>query len=1042
MNDQATRDYLISPIGLKSNIFLEANAGSGKTTMLVNRIVAMIESGIDIKNIAAVTFTKKAANEFYEKILKELKDKERKAKNWSEKDLFRKAIGDIDSCFFGTIDAFCLKIVSEHPIDANLPTNVGVQDDDILDKYYKEEYSRIGSGEYGPDLAEMLKKCEDFLNVSSKNFPALLRLALNKRNVPIHVDAALAGKEFKDAFNTSDFHDFASLCKELSKYHKEIRHSAGKSKIAWGSLDEFVRDYEQNGIDAFARNKLNFIGLGLEDITPFPYIDVYFEVVDKPKGKKPFSEIAKMKSETMILEKIADYKRNLMAAFLSECVKKVPPHLKEVGALGFFDILLYTRDLLKKDIEENGGGLCKYIRKKYRYFLLDEFQDTDPLEAEIFFYLSTDDPKSNYEDCDAEPGALFVVGDPKQSIYLFRGADINSFIHIRELFAKKGYCVLNLTKNFRSCAELKKWFNRSFAGDFFKSTKITHKSIEDENSGSFTNGGVYSYKSSQLCDVLSFLRKMKYSNDDIMIITPNTTAHKDLKKILSGTPMNIEGKNDLKENDALKRIGAILRAAIDTKPYYVVNALEADGFTDKKLAYLHNEKGYRFSATYDPKYACPELEDFLTKLKKIRKLDYQSMIDAIIRDFDIFAHYSMDNLQEVYSFKEKLSNLLLTGFLATPKEICSFLEDYLSVIGEGKFERFSPLKEKDDSIHIANVHKVKGLSSKVVILYGKKPKDRKPEESIYEGERYFWSLSNGYAPLFDFTSCHQNIWTKREIEEDEEKQRLLYVAATRAKEILFICETDYWADLKKEDISGREKIPTFEDLISTAVISSEPEKEPKSIDPMDVGSEGEPGEPLNRALLETTYQTILPSKEDHHLPTKHAREEDSKEPPVSDIDARTKGTIIHRLMEKMVSYLPSVAEKKLLVSSILDEYDLPKGGSYEKMLLKVYERMANGGYSQETAEVPSDLMNALKGAKEVYCEVPFAYQEGDKVISGYMDLVYADKEGNYHIIDYKTNLDGVDLEKCYSAQLGEYAKALKETSGVDATAHIYHIDVK
>ena len=137
--DQISREKIRNDI--HTNFFVEAGAGSGKTTVLVDRMVAMVEGGIDISKICAITFTKAAAGEFYARFQKKLA--ESKTQN------ARKALRDIDLCFMGTIDSFCNMVLSEHPAAAGIPSNAIVVDQPNMDALYLREYSKILQGESG-----------------------------------------------------------------------------------------------------------------------------------------------------------------------------------------------------------------------------------------------------------------------------------------------------------------------------------------------------------------------------------------------------------------------------------------------------------------------------------------------------------------------------------------------------------------------------------------------------------------------------------------------------------------------------------------------------------------------------------------------------------------------------------------------------------------------------------------------------------------------------------------------------------------------------
>ena len=164
-------------------------------------------------------------------------------------------------------------------------------------------------------------------------------------------------------------------------------------------------------------------------------------------------------------------------------------------------------------------------------------------------------------------------------------------------------------------------------------------------------------------------------------------------------------------------------------------------------------------------------------------------------------------------------------------------------------------------------------------------------------------------------------------------------------------------------------------------------------------------------------------------------EEDIEESISSNIDSRTKGTIIHRLMEKIINSKGRL-NKELMIKSILNEYSLTNNQEYESILDEVYETMFSGGYPQQNG-VDQDLLPILFES-DCQCEVPFSYKDGKMIWQGEIDLLYV-HNGKYYIVDYKTNIDDTGLEETYKQQLEAYKKALKVNLGVDAQAFIYHI---
>ena len=136
--------------------------------------------------------------------------------------------------------------------------------------------------------------------------------------------------------------------------------------------------------------------------------------------------------------------------------------MRDKGYLSYFDCLYYLRNMLKNDAEKD-GKLIRYIYDRHSYFLIDEFQDTNPMQAEVFFYLTSENPVPQWSACVPRQGSLFIVGDPKQSIYRFRSADVSSFLKVKHLFEESGGAILALSKNFRSTRSLCEHFNQMFS---------------------------------------------------------------------------------------------------------------------------------------------------------------------------------------------------------------------------------------------------------------------------------------------------------------------------------------------------------------------------------------------------------------------------------------------------------------------------------------------------------------------------------------------------------------------------------------------------
>ena len=162
------------------------------------------------------------------------------------------------------------------------------------------------------------------------------------------------------------------------------------------------------------------------------------------------------------------YLYRIVVTLLTKARQNVEAERRRRNTLNYNDLLLLTAKLLR-----DNGEVRRALQAKYRWLFVDEFQDTDPVQAEIMFLLAAgEDPSgaagpADWRALPLRPGALFVVGDPKQSIYRFRRADIEIYNHVRERFTSAANAdVVSLTANFRSVSELCEFADEVFATQF------------------------------------------------------------------------------------------------------------------------------------------------------------------------------------------------------------------------------------------------------------------------------------------------------------------------------------------------------------------------------------------------------------------------------------------------------------------------------------------------------------------------------------------------------------------------------------------------
>ena len=733
-----------------------------------------------------------------------------------------------------------------------------------------------------------------------------------------------------------------------------------------------------------------------------------------------------------LIKELDNIKYSYSIDFLVSAKEIIKDNLRSLGKLTFTDYLIVFRDMLKKDME-SGMNIIRHIREKYSYFLIDESQDTSPFQTELFLYLTSSIKASRIEECKPIPGSLFILGDPKQSIYRFRGADVESYMRTKELFENvfdSNNEVLKMTKNFRSTDLLKDYFNEAFTNKLINYDPIPECKGIGSTSGLFTFTNYIDVIKTMLNNP-EYKVMVKENNKrverspmfkDFMIITKSKFNHKEIINELNKNhiPVYVEGKLDIASANIVKSVYAIYK-------YLASEDLIASGA-------LYNLLTSPIFKLKIDEVMCKTLDNIPSSVKEyLNVIDglkqeknpivlYEKILDTI----KLFDRVEFSNMDYAYYILEQLKSSYSNALITDLNDAVILIEGFISE----SFERIMSMDYKPNAVYLANLHKVKGLEAPIVLLM--KAGNSNRSQTI----RCDYEKNNSYIFRCDehpskFGGSFYSIKTSDFKDEEEletnqaklEEERLKYVAVTRARSYLLIDNSNsgFWNsivnDKFKEFIVDSDKKIEFSEKDITNICKS-----------------------VNAHFDNTnTYKTESPSKlELERVVNVYSTDAQLID---SNYDAKLKGTVIHRLMEILVNS-KCMIKKDELIYQISSEYNfsrIPDSKKYIDMLGSVYDTMISGGYHQENGR-DSDILETLKYAK-CYCEVPFSYTEDNKVWYGNIDLLY-ELNGKYYIVDYKTNLDGKDLEKEYKNQLEAYKKALKTIENIDAETYIYHIDVK
>jgi ATP-dependent exoDNAse (exonuclease V) beta subunit len=436
--------------------FVIAGAGAGKTSAMISRIANSIGAGVGIEQILAITFTEAAANEIKVRLRRELISR---LNSPGEDEVtisrIRSALGGLNVAPIGTIHSFANSVISRYPLEAGLPIVFATTDPSskmmIFDLAIRRYYDFVATSSIRVRLHEIISQ-----------------FGFDESNV-----IALA-KEIDETFITiakdEDYLDHleSAIGKFDSIYVDQIIDRAIELLLTMAKLCSSESDPLLEAIRSTFIPNLRLL-LGSEATS-----DKVFKVLallGKSKSKKLFGKLPKGKgqganwggsdSKKQLVEDFNFFIDTVMAEIgtiiddlvrlfvfdVSMAVSEERLLRQEKGKITFSDQIRLCYELLLSADDE----LLFEIAQTYRVILIDEFQDTDPVQVAIFDRLAS-----------AAGATLFFVGDPRQGIYRFRGADPETYLEV----ASRDHVKISLTSNFRSHPDIVSWVNDLFERTF------------------------------------------------------------------------------------------------------------------------------------------------------------------------------------------------------------------------------------------------------------------------------------------------------------------------------------------------------------------------------------------------------------------------------------------------------------------------------------------------------------------------------------------------------------------------------------------------
>ncbi|HEX2984385.1 MAG TPA: UvrD-helicase domain-containing protein [Ignavibacteriales bacterium] len=815
-------------LNIDNHISLTANAGSGKTFVLSKRYVAIaLKENISLRNIAAITFTEKAAGELNKKIAAEVALRLSECEDGKERAKLERIRRELVSANISTIHSFCIDILKELPFEAGIDANFIPADEnhsgDLIDISVQEI---VEEGLKDPAAeAEMKKLIRVF---SSKNFFAkeLKGLIGNKRKSMLSVTSSLYSKS-EDEISRFFFDEFSRVINELSwKDYFKVQHFIGRIN------DAVLADKPDNSIalnilelssDLIA-NRNNIIE-GFAKLVQLRETLLTRDCTVKKKGylsdRDSFAnEIKEIENFFATLEyfdipvnhaeielELARFGK-LLCKYFQIALDRYTAKKQSEGILDFEDILLYTRAALKNE------NAIKMLRDKFHYIMVDEYQDTNEIQYEIFMPILND----------LKQGNLFVVGDEKQSIYMFRDAELEIFQRTKtKISAASGNdYILNLPESFRMAPEICHFTNSVFSKLFSKSNpyfnEVEYNELicakdetergqielilaDCENQG-MTEAELIARRILQMQSEFIKSSEGEFNFSEIAILCRKRKHFDALESafVKYAIPFRIVGGRGFyqrqiiydvynyisflinQDNDAA--LAGILRSpffSFSDTDLFEIGTRQGDGFWGKLIEYSKSK----------PK-AGEAVNTLRTNLALASKLELSELLRRIMEEsgYLAVAASKTNGEQEIANIEKLLqiaSDFQGQGF----RTLYDFAERLKTAISSPGDEGQAALSGEGNSVKIMTIHQAKGLEYDSVFLYqcGEASSTDPIKEKSVTIDKDFGilakvPLNENYFAKYEASpiiGLSDYIYSKKN---SAEIKRLFYVAATRAKKHL------------------------------------------------------------------------------------------------------------------------------------------------------------------------------------------------------------------------------------------------------------------
>ncbi|OQW35241.1 MAG: hypothetical protein A4E19_16860 [Nitrospira sp. SG-bin1] len=1081
------------------NVVVVAGAGTGKTTLLVNRLVHLLmkePAPIRITQVVALTFTNKAATEMKVRLRERLAVLARPATDAvppsdggavSCRDLqlryglsideivtrAQAGLNDIEKAQIGTLHSFAAHLLRLHPLEAGVDPDFKEDDGSRFEEQFAaawecwldHELSRAGQH-------HLLWRAI----LSATTLESLRTLARSLCGELVDLDAVqrqLASTAMTPALSNW-IRNMGDRAEQLLKtYDRPKRRKAEHMLAAAAAVMRLVSDSGLAGRRNVTAEEREWLDKDLGNT-----------VAGWEKGD--FKEAAWLIQSAQQLLLVDHAFWNDLLTLLIPVVRNIRETFSRQGRLSFDGLLARARTLLFEH-----PSVRERIKREYRAVLVDEFQDTDPVQYEIILAVSERQGSHaiDWFEMGLEPGKLFIVGDPKQSIYAFRRADIEAFDRVVEKVVTEGGVAHTLTTNFRSDAAVLEPVNDVFDRLFERKPLVQPANVrlevrprrrpasiepgvrlsvtapggEDET---FDAAGATRAESEVLARWLTdeVLNQPSVKPGHVALLFRKLTqadAYLDALR-RHGIAYTIEGEKHFYRRQEVIDLVNLLRVLDHPHDEIALAGIlrsPLGGLSDRDLYELKQAGHFNYLRAarlegWPHSRATPvrQLYEHLAWLHRaIAVLPLAETIELIfdrlpVLDLAAASLHGEQAVANLIKVKQTAASLADRPHMT----MSGFVEIMIARIEEQPDESESPLAEESlEAVHVLTIHKAKGLEFPIVVLPGLHQgagRERGTQQVAYDWSSGTYGLSlDRHRSLGSLLVQH-----KLRVREEAERRRVLYVGMTRAKELLLLSggittrsvgETvfDLLRNIGTGEIgaSSTEALKVGDSVVPHRVIRAPERKWPRRrLDRVADAALIDLQEIVERWEKRTTRWNEVRETPHHLTPTTLGKRERwviQKTTPVRpDVEtARLTGVVAHRVLERWDFSQDSsglFVHVASTIQALLGTADQSLAGAVAESvndLLAMFSR--------------SEAYARLRSSHILGREVPFVMPWGDRqVMEGVIDILYR-LNGEIWIADYKT--DAISAEQAtaraqqYRPQSEVYKAAVKQTLGTEPRLH-------